>query len=56
MMVCLPSPCGAPRGLLCLQAHAEALGNDITPDMKSQLQDAYSKLGYHRLSDAAKDI
>ena len=40
----------------CLQARAEALGKDITPDMKGQLQEAYKKLGYHRLSDAAKEI
>ena len=40
----------------CVQARAEALGKDISPDMKAQLQDAYAKLGYHRLSDAAKEI
>jgi hypothetical protein len=48
--------CRDPQRLLAFQAHAEALGNDITPDMKGHLQDAYAKLGYHRLSDAAKDI
>ncbi len=41
---------------LCVQARAEALGKDISEDMKAQLQEAYKKLGYHRLSDAAKEI
>jgi len=39
-----------------LQARVEALGKDVTDDMKKELQDAYAKLGYDRLKDAAKQI
>jgi len=39
-----------------LQARVESLGKDVTNDMKTELQDAYSKLGYDRLKDAAKKI
>ena len=38
------------------QGRVEELGKAVTIEMKKELQNAYSKLGYHRLTDAVKNL